>query len=509
MSMSTSLVLFRRDLRMADNPALIQAVQAGNPLICLYIWDPEMSAIEKPGQASQWWLHHSLHNLKQDIQKAGNRLITHSGPYLETAKTFIRQHHVTKIFWNQTWDPSSLTEEQQLHRWSLDQGLQVHPSNGNYLLDPREFSNTSGKPYTVFTPFWNRLQKTVRQRKPLRAPRRLPGSPNLPNVKEENVLPFFIKSLPKKRQEGYAQYWKPGEAGAHHRVASFVRKKAESYQTDRDRPDLLGTSRLSPHLHYGELSPWQVWNYLERRAHYGTRSMKASFLSYKRQIAWREFSQHLLFHFPHLTQRPLQAHYAKFPWKSRHEWLKAWQKGETGYPLIDAGMRELWHTGWMHNRVRMVVASFLTKHLLLPWQEGAAWFWDNLMDADLGNNTFGWQWAAGCGADAAPFFRIFNPIIQGKKFDSKGTYVRRWVPELRDLPTRFIHQPWDAPQTELKKAKIALGQHYPFPLVDHQTARERALHLFQEFQRSRNPNGEKAGNSKPVQARARREYANE
>jgi deoxyribodipyrimidine photo-lyase len=276
--------------------------------------------------------------------------------------------------------------------------------------------------------------------------------------------------------------WQPGEAGASAALKRFVRCAFNDYSEERNRPDAAGTSRLSPHLHFGEISPRQVWHGLKKMAAKRGFSMKqwrgSQFIA---EIGWREFAHHLLFHFPHTPTQPLRADFKKFRWRKDSAWLKAWQRGQTGYPIVDAGMRELWTTGWMHNRVRMVVASFLVKDLLISWQEGAQWFWDTLVDADLANNTLGWQWTAGCGADAAPFFRIFNPTTQGEKFDAKGDYVRRWCPELAKLPERWIHQPGQAPESVLRAAGVELGGHYPEPIVSHVIAREVALERFAEI----------------------------
>ena len=254
------------------------------------------------------------------------------------------------------------------------------------------------------------------------------------------------------------------------------------YEKDRDRPDLSRSSRLSPHLHFGEISPQRVWQAVTRKIESSRNSQERKSLeAYLRQIGWREFARHLLYHFPHTEREPLYEAYKKFPWSRKQDVLPAWQKGLTGYPIVDAGMRELWHTGWMHNRVRMITASFLTKDLLIHWEKGAAWFWDTLVDADLGNNSLGWQWVAGCGADASPFFRVFNPVTQGRKFDPEGLYIRKWIPELAGLPTRWIHEPWEAPPLLLVEAQVHLGETYPYPIVDHAEARNRALQSYRQF----------------------------
>jgi deoxyribodipyrimidine photo-lyase len=277
------------------------------------------------------------------------------------------------------------------------------------------------------------------------------------------------------------EHWQPGEVGAQNRLQEFLGTAARDYETNRDRPDFAGTSRLSPHLHFGEISSRQIWHEMRKTLSRAKHRQTVSFDRFRAELGWREFANHLLFHFPQTPGKPLRKEFAKFPWAMNRKFLRAWQRGLTGYPIVDAGMRQLWHTGWMHNRVRMIVASFLVKDLLIPWQQGAAWFWDTLVDADLANNTLGWQWSAGCGADAAPYFRIFNPITQGEKFDPQGDYVRRWIPELNNLPSEFIHAPWQAPPLELVAASIELGKTYPRPIVDHKMARARALLSFKKM----------------------------
>ena len=295
---------------------------------------------------------------------------------------------------------------------------------------------------------------------PTSAPRRLRAPAQWP-------ASLAISELGLEPNDGIHQTWQPGEQGASRRMKAFLSTAIETYSAERDRPDLRGTSRLSPHLHFGEIGARRIWHEARRHG-----AIADPFL---RQIAWREFSCHLLFHYPHTPREALRPEFRRFPWRMDAVGLRAWTRGMTGYPMVDAGMRELWHTGWMHNRVRMLAASFLVKHLMIPWQEGAAWFWDTLVDADLANNTMGWQWSAGCGADATPYFRIFNPVIQGRKFDPDGEYVRHWVPELARVPSQWIHQPWEAPASLLSKAGVELGRNYPRPIVEHAAARKRAL----------------------------------
>jgi deoxyribodipyrimidine photo-lyase len=340
------------------------------------------------------------------------------------------------------------------------------------LCEPWTLATKVGKPYQVFTPFWKACQASASPPPPTPAPRRLPAPEKWP---ASLALAEFKLEPAIDWAGGLRSTWQPGEKGAQALLDRFLRSALADYRTERDRPDRLGTSRLSPHLHFGEVGPGQIWHAISDAARDAGAQRQAAAEWYLRELGWREFAHHVLFHFPHTTDEPLRQEFARFPWRSDAKALRAWQRGRTGYPLVDAGMRELWHTGWMHNRVRMVVASFLVKHLLIPWQEGAAWFWDTLVDADLANNSLGWQWTAGCGADAAPFFRIFNPVSQGSKFDEQGEYVRRWVPELARMPAQWIHQPWAAPPQVLDEAEVKLGVTYPWPIVEHVEARKRAL----------------------------------
>jgi deoxyribodipyrimidine photo-lyase len=334
-------------------------------------------------------------------------------------------------------------------------------------------TNQQGRAFQVFTAYWRACAKLPRPSAPTAAPRRVPA----PTVWPASVSLGDLALEPSiDWAGGLRAAWKPGVRGAAGKLRQFLNEGFTSYTTGRDRPDLAGTSRLSPHLHFGEISPRQVWHALRSRlVKSRSANADAAAQAYLRDLGWREFAHHLLLHFPRTVAEPLRPQFARFPWSRDTRSLRAWQRGRTGYPIVDAGMRELWTTGWMHNRVRMIVASFLVKHLLIDWRAGAAWFWDTLVDADLANNTLGWQWVAGCGADAAPYFRIFNPVLQGRKFDPDGGYVRRWVPELAALPPEWIHAPWEAPQAVRGSASVRLGEHYPRPIVDHRFARDRAL----------------------------------
>lgn len=380
------------------------------------------------------------------------------------------------VFWNRRYEPACVARDKLVKEALRVEGLHVESFNAALLHEPWTIQNQSGKPFQIFTPFWRHCLAKPDPAGPLPAPQQLASPVRWPKslaLDELNLEPRI------KWAEGIRAAWRPGEAGAHTALKQFLASAFDDYSEKRNRPDVAGTSRLSPHLHFGEISPRQVWHGLKSMAtKRGLATAQWRGSQFLTEIGWREFAHHLLYHFPHTDAQPLRADFKEFCWREDAEWLTAWQKGGTGYPIVDAGMRELWTTGWMHNRVRMIVASFLVKDLLLSWQQGARWFWDTLVDADLAQNTLGWQWTAGCGADAAPFFRVFNPTTQGLKFDPIGDYVRRWCPELSKLPTKWIHQPEKAPPEVLRAAGVALGRNYPQPVVSHAIARDVALEAF-------------------------------
>ena len=463
--MKCSLVWFRFDLRLADNPALTAAVERGEPVIPVFVWSPAEEGKWVAGAASRWWLHQSLQSLDAGLRRCGSRLIVRREPTLKTLRELIVRTRADAVFWNRRYEPAIVSRDQTIQKKLQDSGVTVHTFNTALLFEPDTIRTTAGKPFQVFTPFWRTCLKSREPAAPLPAPRRLQGPKRWPVS-----VPVTALELEPEIDwaGGLRTAWTPGEPGARAALRRFINDGLCGYAADRDRPDVAGTSRLSPHLHFGEIGPRQVWDAM--------RSGVAG--PYLRQLGWREFAHHLLVHFPQTPDQPLRPEYDRFPWRDDGKLLRVWQRGRTGYPIVDAGMRELWTTGWMHNRVRMIVGSFLVKDLLIPWQRGAKWFWDTLVDADLANNTLGWQWTAGCGADAAPFFRLFNPVGQGERFDPEGAYVRRWVPELAEVPARWIHRPWQAPVTVLRDAGIVLGKDYPKPIVDHAAARERALRAF-------------------------------
>jgi deoxyribodipyrimidine photo-lyase len=478
-----SIVWFRNDLRLADNPALNAAIERGRPIIPVFIWAPMEEAEWAPGAASRWWLHQSLSKLIEALKQFGVQLVIRVGDSPEILKVLVRESRAGAVFWNRRYEPAMVQRDCQIEQRLRARGCEVRVFDAALLADPGTVRTSSGKPFQVFTAFWKRCLASIDPRPPLPAPRTL--SPGGNALKSTPVA--ALELLPRiKWDSGLTAAWQPGELGAKRALGRFCSAKLGNYLMTRNRPDLIGTSRLSPHLHFGELSVRQIWHSLSRRNEKsGLRKTGWKNSQFVFELGWREFANYLLYHFPTTPGQPLRQEFERFPWRNNKVRLRAWQRGQTGYPMVDAGMRELWTTGWMHNRVRMIVASFLVKHLLIPWQEGARWFWDTLVDADLANNTLGWQWTAGCGADAAPFFRIFNPMHQGEKFDPKGEYVRRWVPELARVPDRWLHCPWTTPPNILAKSGVKLGVTYPCPIVDHAAARHLALAAFEKLKTNR------------------------
>jgi deoxyribodipyrimidine photo-lyase len=473
----TAIVWFRRDLRLTDNPALSYALEHAERVVPLFVYAPDEERSWAPGAASRWWLHHSLVALDAGLRKIGNPLIVQkAGDSLSALRRCIRESGATLICWNKLYEPAALKRDAEVAAALDDDGVSVEQGNAALLFEPGTVLNQQERPYRVFTPFWRTLEKQLSTLPPpSKAPRKMPPAPR--GLSRIDIADLGL--LPKMRwDQGLADSWTPGEIGALKQLKQFG-KHIASYPTGRDRPDRVETSRLSPHLHFGEIGPRQVVAML-RHSHEGAAQVKGTD-SYLRQVGWREFAHHLLFHFPATTDAPLDPRFAKQKWRRSASDLGAWQRGATGIPLIDAGMRELWRTGWMHNRIRMIVASVLTKNLQIHWLQGAHWFWETLVDADLANNTLGWQWVAGCGADAAPYYRIFNPVLQAKRFDPLRGYIRHWVPELARLPDRWIHQPWTAPEAVLQRAGVELDKTYPRPVVDLGESRKRALQVYSQL----------------------------
>ena len=475
-----SIVWFRQDLRLADNPALCMAAERGQPILPVYILDDETPGSWSPGGAARWWLHGSLTALTKELNAAGLPLILRRGPAQRVIESLVEEAGAEAVYWNRCYEPFAIERDKAIKAALRDRGCTVESGSAALMFEPWTVKTKSGGPFKVFTPFWKALLNLDDPPAPLRVPENM-----APAAATDSASPDDWDLLPSAPDwaDGLRAAWTPGESAARAKVESFIETTLAGYEQGRDRPGLTATSRLSPHLHWGEISPRQVWHAV-RHGVGGGASPDGPALAYLRELGWREFSYHLLYHWPDLPERPWKRDFANFAWADDRPAFEAWARGRTGYPIVDAGMRELWTTGWMHNRVRMIVASFLVKDLLVPWQRGAAWFWDTLVDADLANNSASWQWVSGCGADAAPFFRIFNPVLQGQKFDPDGAYVRHWVPEIASLPDSLIHKPWEAPSDALAAAGIRLDETYPRPIVDHGEARKRALKLLSDLKKT-------------------------
>lgn len=455
--MKPIIVWFRQDLRLSDNPALVFAVKTGKPLICLFTLDDETPGRWKMGGASRWWLHHSLAALNKTLAAEGGALVLRHGKADQLVPALVQEVGADMVVWNRCYEPFVVARDTSIRSTLASAGIEVHSFNSALLSEPWELLTVAGKPFQVFTPFWKALRSRIETLPPLSAPKRMDFQSSLKTdtLEQWNLLPI-------KTNWAKSFDWVPGEKAAQDALCDFMDNLGE-YGAARDVPSLDGTSRLSPHLHFGEISPRQIWHAVATHAHVpGAEKFLA-------EIGWREFNHQLLFHQPTLPEKPHDSRFDKFVWHRDARALKAWQQGLTGVPLVDAGMRQLWQTGWMHNRVRMIAASFLIKHLGIDWRAGQDWFWDTLVDADLANNAAGWQWVAGSGADAAPFFRIFNPVLQGEKFDPQGTYVRRFIPELDGISDKYIHRPWEAPSPP---------PDYPAPIIDLAQGRSRALKAF-------------------------------
>ncbi|MBN9061254.1 MAG: deoxyribodipyrimidine photolyase [Rhizobiales bacterium 65-9] len=475
-----AIVWLRRDLRIADNPALHAAVESGAPVACLFILEEGRSS-RAIGAAARWWLHGSLETLARNLDKRGGRLVLLRGDPLRIFTEICAAAKPTAAFWDRRYDAPGIEADMAIKAMLTAQGVRCESFNGSLLNEPWEVKSAAGGPMRVFTPYWKAARARLDPAQPLAAPRRINGAP-WPDAAAIRPVTLESLSLRPARPDwaaGFPRWWKPGEDGARERLAEFLDDSLRGYAQDRDRPARPATSRLSPHLAFGDISPRQIWSAARHHADAtGGPGLQRDVEKFLAEIGWREFSYHLLFHNPDLATENFQKRFDALGWRTDGKALRAWRKGQTGYPIVDAGMRQLWASGWMHNRVRMVVASFLIKHLLIDWREGERWFWDTLADADAANNPASWQWVAGTGADAAPYFRIFNPVLQGEKFDPDGAYVREWVPELARMPDKFIHQPWKAPKAILAEAGVVLDKTYPAPIVDHAAARARALDAF-------------------------------
>ncbi len=480
-STAPCIVWFRDDLRLSDHPALHEAARAGSPVICLYVFDETLPSPARPlGGAARWWLTQSLRALQASLEAIGAPLILRKGSATKIIVELARESGAAAVFWNEIAQAPEQAVADRVAASLAATGVASQCFSGDLLATPARIRNKEGRGLRVFTPFWKRVQALGAPPEPLPAPKKLK---TVPGIASDRLEDWGLEPSHPDWAVGLRETWSPGEKSAQARLGAFLKTGLAGYSGDRDRPDRAGTSGLSPHLRFGEISPRQVWH-ATRFAADERRALSGDAEKFLSELGWREFCRHLLFDLPELRSRNLQPQFDAFPWKRDAKALCAWQRGRTGYPIVDAGMRELWRTGVMHNRVRMVVASFLVKHLLIDWREGESWFWDTLVDADPGSNPANWQWVAGSGADAAPYFRVFNPILQGEKFDPDGAYVRRWVPELARLPDQLIHQPWSAPPLELAAAGVELGKDYPRPIIDHKAGRERALAAYAKTRNS-------------------------
>ncbi|MGJ4949980.1 cryptochrome/photolyase family protein [Bradyrhizobium sp. HKCCYLS20291] len=480
MAPSPIIVWFRESLRLSDHPALHTAAARGGPVVFSYVLDQESSGVRPLGGATRWWLAQSLRALQAELHSRGAELVIRQGPAAKVLGELARQTKASAVYWNDVAQagPRAVAADVEAALGEIGVTSRIFPDD--LLVDPAELRGKDGRGPRVFTPFWKRVLALGHPPKPLPAPSRL-SSP--PAVSSLTIDELALEPTRPDWAGGLRTTWRAGERAAQQRLAQFLEAAVRTYAADRDRPDIDATSRLSPHLRFGEISPRQIWHAARFAAEESPASAPGidKFLS---ELGWREFSRHLLYNNPDLATRNLQPSFDAFPWAHDETALRAWQRGQTGYPIVDAGMRELWHTGSMHNRVRMVAASLLVKHLLIDWRCGEQWFWDTLVDADAGSNPASWQWVAGSGADAAPYFRVFNPVLQGEKFDCSGAYVRRWVPELARLPAGLIHQPWAAKPLELAEAGVALGRSYPAPMIEHRQGRERALAAYASLRTS-------------------------
>jgi len=464
--MPAALVWFRDDLRLADNPALHAAMEAGFDPVPVYVHAPQEEGNWAPGAASNAWRHRSLGALDQDLRRRGSRLVLRRGDSSKVLQELIAESGAQALFWNRKYEPATQPRDATIKQMLRDEDFEVRSCNAALLAEPWDVQNKTGGPYKVFTPFYRKVMAALAQRGLRDAPGALP--PVSPSLHSDGLDALGLAPT-REWDRDFWDIWEPGEAGAHEALDVFIEGALHGYLEQRELPDRVGTSRLSPHLHFGEIAPWRIIARLESER---SARLDKDIDGFIRQLVWREFAHHLLHHFPYTAQQNLNPRFDGFRWAAATpSKLKAWQRGLTGVPIVDAGMRELWHTGVMHNRVRMIVGSYLTKHLRVHWLEGARWFWDTLVDADLANNTLGWQWIAGTGADAAPYFRVFNPVTQAQKFDPQARYISCWVPELKPLPVKARFAPWESPEL---LQQLAPG--YPRrPIVDLAEGRQAAL----------------------------------
>jgi deoxyribodipyrimidine photo-lyase len=473
------IVWLRRDLRLADNPALSFAAESGRPLVLVHILDDEAPGKWRAGGASRWWRHESIAAFERQLAKQKGRLVLRRGRAGDVLADLVAQSGATALFWNRAYEPYAIARDSAVKQRFSAVGVAAKSFPGNLLLEPWTIQTGAGTPFRVFTPFLRACLAQMRSA-PLPAPGKLVFYGG--DLRRDALEAWRLQPTKPDWAGGLRAAWTPGETGARAALDGFLDGRLAGYAEGRDTMAAARTSLLSPHLHWGEISPAMVFAALDARLA-ACEGASGDAEKFRAELIWREFAHHLLFHWPLIPERNWRAAFDAFPWRDDKPALRAWSKGETGYPIVDAAMRELWSTGFMHNRARMIAASFLIKHLLIDWRAGADWFWDTLVDADLANNSAGWQWVAGSGADAAPYFRIFNPVTQGQKHDPTGAYVRRWLPELARLPDGFVHKPWEAPPLVLADANIMLGKTYPAPMVEHGSARARALEAYGRIKR--------------------------
>jgi deoxyribodipyrimidine photo-lyase len=472
-----ALVWFRADLRLADNAAFHAAAASGRPLIPVFVLDEDTPGVRSPGGASRWWLHHSLDALARGLAQRHLPLVLRRGAAARVIADLLKETGAEAVYWNRLYDAPSINRDTAVKGALKDAGVTVESFGGSLMAEPWTLRTKQDGFFKVYSPFWRAFcaaggpDRPVGDAPPVTTPNSVPASDDLDAW---GLLPTHPDWA-----DGLRETWTPGEAGADARLDAFMDAVGASYKDRRDFPGVTGTSGLAAHLRFGEIDPRRAWFAVLDR--FGDEPGTETF---RKELVWREFAYHVLYHVPDLPDVPMDARFQDFPWREDDRLLAAWRRGRTGYPIVDAGMRELWRTGTMHNRVRMVTASFLVKHLLQPWRTGETWFWDTLVDADPASNPFNWQWVSGCGADAAPYFRIFNPQLQGEKFDADGAYVRKWVPEIAALPDKVLHAPWSAPASALREADVVLGETYPHPIVDHAAARKRALAAFQQVKQN-------------------------
>jgi deoxyribodipyrimidine photo-lyase len=474
--MQPIIVWLRNDLRLTDNPALFHAAKKGAPLVLIYIFDHAEHDLPI-GKSQKIWLHHSLKSLQKDLREDGHQLYIFKGNAKKHLIELVHELEPSGIYWNRCYEPKLIERDIELKKLFKEKGLDAQTFSSFLLFEPWTILNQKKESFKVFTPFWKTCSSLLEIEKPLSKPKF-----TTKKIKKES-LSIEELSLLSKNSPDFSSIWNIGEEGAQARLRHFLKHGLEQYADGRDIPSIDATSKLSPNLHFGEISPKQivyaVEEFVQKAESKELKKQKEKFFS---ELGWREFSYHLLYHFPKLPKDPFKPQYGAFPWKKSEAKLQAWQAGMTGFPIIDAGMRQLVQTGWMHNRVRMVVASFLVKNCMIHWHEGEDFFWEHLVDADLANNSASWQWVFGSGADAAPYFRVFNPILQSQKFDPEGIYIKTYVPELKELDPKYLHDPSSAPSEILRQAGITLGVHYPKAICDLIETRDQVLEAYKEIQ---------------------------